>query len=89
MAFLREAIGTGNFTVNTLRTVTKRLRTDALAADIENQAAQKYVSDGGDLNKFNFVQNRKTAITEATRQINEREAKQKRISELRKKQGGQ
>jgi len=89
LAFLREAIGTGNFTVNTLRTVTKRLRTDALAADIENQAAQKYVSDGGDLNKFNFVQNRKTAITEATRQINEREAKQKRISELRKKQGGQ
>jgi hypothetical protein len=88
LAFLREAIGTGNFTVNTLRNVTKRLRTDALAADIENQAAQKYVSDGGDLNKFNFVQNRKTAIEQATRQINEREAKQRRIEELRKKQGG-
>jgi len=89
LAFLREAIGTGNFTVNTLRTVTKRLRTDALAADIENQAAQEYVSKGGDLNKFNFVENRKNAIEQAKRQINEREAKQRRIDELRKKQGGQ
>lgn len=89
LAFLREAIGTGNFTVNTLRTVTKRLRTDALAADIENQSAQEYVSGGGDLNKFNFVENRKKAIDQAKRQINEREAKQRRIDELRKKQGGQ
>jgi hypothetical protein len=89
LAFLREAIGTGNFTVNTLRTVTKRLRTDALAADIENQSAQEYVSGGGDLNKFNFVENRKNAIDQAKRQINEREAKQRRIDELRKKQGGQ
>jgi hypothetical protein len=89
LAFLREAIGTGNFTVNTLRTVTKRLRTDALAAEIENQGAQEYVSSGGDLNKFNFVENRKKAIDQAKRQINEREAKQRRIDELRKKQGGQ
>lgn len=89
LAFLREAIGTGNFTVNTLRTVTKRLRTDALAAEIENQSAQEYVSGGGDLNKFNFVENRKKAIDQAKRQINEREAKQRRIDELRKKQGGQ
>jgi hypothetical protein len=89
LAFLREAIGTGNFTVNTLRTVTKRLRTDALAADIENQSAQEYVASGGDLNKFNFVENRKKAIDQAKRQISEREAKQRRIDELRKKQGGQ
>jgi hypothetical protein len=89
LAFLREAIGTGNFTVNTLRNVTKRLRADALAADIENQAAQKYVSDGGDLNKFNFVDNRNKAIEQAKRQLSEREAKQRRIEELRKKQGGQ
>jgi hypothetical protein len=89
LAFLREAIGTGNFTVNTLRTVTKRLRTDALASEIENQGAQEYVSSGGDLNKFNFVDNRKKAIDQAKKQINEREAKQRRIDELRKKQGGQ
>jgi hypothetical protein len=89
LAFLREAIGTGNFTVNTLRTVTKRLRTDALAAEIENQGAQEYVASGGDLNKFNFVENRKKAIDQAKRQISEREAKQRRIDELRKKQGGQ
>jgi hypothetical protein len=89
LAFLREAIGTGNFTVNTLRTVTKRLRTDALAADIENQSAQEYVASGGDLNKFNFVENRKKAIDQAKRQLSEREAKQRRIDELRKKQGGQ
>jgi len=89
LAFLREAIGTGNFTVNTLRTVTKRLRTDALASEIENQGAQEYVSGGGDLNKFNFVENRKKAIDQAKRQISEREAKQRRIDELRKKQGGQ
>jgi len=89
LAFLREAIGTGNFTVNTLRTVTKRLRTDALASEIENQGAQEYISSGGDLNKFNFVENRKKAIDQAKRQISEREAKQRRIDELRKKQGGQ
>lgn len=89
LAFLREAIGTGNFTVNTLRNVTKRLRADALAADIENQAAQAYVSSGGDLNKFNFVDNRNKAIEQAKRQLSEREAKQRRIEELRKKQGGQ
>jgi hypothetical protein len=89
LAFLREAIGTGNFTVNTLRTVTKRLRTDALASEIENQGAQEYVASGGDLNKFNFVENRKKAIDQAKRQISEREAKQRRIDELRKKQGGQ
>lgn len=89
LAFLREAIGTGNFTVNTLRNVTKRLRADALAADIENQAAQAYVSSGGDLNKFNFVENRNKAIEQAKRQLSEREAKQRRIEELRKKQGGQ
>jgi len=89
LAFLREAIGTGNFTLNTLRNVTKRLRTDALAADIENQSAQEYVASGGDLNKFNFVENRKKAIDQAKRQISEREAKQRRIDELRKKQGGQ
>jgi hypothetical protein len=89
LAFLREAIGTGNFTLNTLRNVTKRLRTDALAAEIENQSAQEYVSGGGDLNKFNFVENRKKAINQAQSQISEREAKQRRIDELRKKQGGQ
>jgi hypothetical protein len=89
LAFLREAIGTGNFTLNTLRNVTKRLRTDALAAEIENQSAQEYVSGGGDLNKFNFVENRKKAINQAQSQISEREAKQRRIEELRKKQGGQ
>jgi hypothetical protein len=89
LAFLREAIGTGNFTVNTLRTVTKRLRTDALAADIENQSAQEYVASGGDLNKFNFVENRKKAIDQAKRQLSEREAKQRRIDEFLKKQGGQ
>ena len=89
LAFLREAIGTGNFTLNTLRNVTKRLRTDALAAEIENQSAQEYVSNGGDLNKFNFVENRKKAINQAQSQISEREAKQRRIEELRKKQGGQ
>jgi hypothetical protein len=89
LAFLREAIGTGNFTLNTLRNVTKRLRTDALASEIENQSAQEYVSGGGDLNKFNFVENRKKAIDQAKRQLSEREAKQRRIEELRKKQGGQ
>ena len=89
LAFLREAIGTGNFTLNTLRNVTKRLRADALAADIENQSAQAYVSGGGDLNKFNFVDNRNRAIEQSKRQLSEREAKQRRIEELRKKQGGQ
>lgn len=87
LAFLREAIGTGNFTLNTLRSVTRRLRTDALAADIENQEAQKFIVGGGDLNKFDFADNRKKSIELAKQRILEEERKLKRLQELRDKQG--
>lgn len=88
LAFLREAIGTGNFTLNTLRSVTRRLRVDALASDLENQEAQKYISAGNDLNKFDFAANKKKALELAKQQMSEREAKERRLEELRAKQGG-
>jgi hypothetical protein len=87
LMFLREAIGTGNFTLGTLQSVVKRLRTDALTSEIENEKAQQFVLQNGDLNRYDFAKARKDAQTEANRRIAEQEAKQRRLQELRKKQG--
>jgi hypothetical protein len=87
LAFLREAIGTGNFTLGTLRSVVKRLRTDALTSELENTKAQQFVMQGGDLNRYDFAKARKDAQTEANSRIAAQEAKLKRLQELRQKQG--
>jgi len=89
LAFLREAIGTPGFTVNTLRNVVNRLRTDSLASQFENQFAQDYVMSGGDLNKYNFVDGKKRALDQAKTQIQLTTDKMKRLEELRAKQRGQ
>jgi hypothetical protein len=89
LAFLREAIGTPGFTVTTLRNVVNRLRKDALSSEFENEEAQKFISGGGDLNKYDFVAARKRAQQRANQQIDERTAKQRRLEELRRKQQGQ
>lgn len=90
LAFLREAIGTPGFTVQTLRNVVGRLRKDALTSEIENNFVQDFVSNGGDLNKYNFVAKRKEAQAEADRQTADRDAKLRRLQELRaRKAGGQ
>jgi hypothetical protein len=87
LMFLREAIGTGNFTLGTLRSVVKRLRTDALTSELENTKAQQFVMQGGDLNRYDFAKARKDAQTEANSRIAAQEAKLKRLQELRQKQG--
>lgn len=89
LAFLREAIGTPGFTVQTLRNVVNRLRKDALTSEIENQEVQNFVSGGGDLNRYNFVSARKKAQDDAAKQIEDRTAKLRRLEELRRKQQGQ
>ena len=88
LAFLREAIGTPGFTVTTLRNVVNRLRTDALASKYENDDAQAFVSQGGDLNKYDFAKSKSNAIDRAKKEISDRETKLKRIEELRAKQRG-
>ena len=88
LAFLREAIGTPGFTVQTLRNVVNRLRKDALASEIENNFVQDFVSGGGDLNRYNFVTRRKEAQALADSQLSERDAKFRRLQELRAKQAG-
>jgi len=88
LAFLREAIGTPGFTVQTLRNVVSRLRKDALTSEIENNFVQEFVSGGGDLNKYNFVAKRKEAQTLADQQLVDRNAKIRRLQELRAKQQG-
>jgi hypothetical protein len=90
LAFLREAIGTQGFTVQTLRNVVNRLRKDAITAEVENQMIQDYVTQGGDINKYNFVTKRKEAQSIADKQLADQQAKMRRIQELRqKKQGAQ
>lgn len=89
LAFLREAIGTPGFTVNTLRNVVKRLRTDAVASQFENEEAQNFVLQGGDINRYNFVEGKKKAIDRAKAQLSETDSKIKRLQELRAKQRGQ
>ena len=71
LAFLREAIGTPGFTVTTLRNVVNRLRKDALSSEFENDEAQKFISGGGDLNRYDFVAARKRAQQRANQQIDE------------------
>jgi hypothetical protein len=88
LAFLREAIGTPGFTVQTLRNVVNRLRKDATSSEIENQEVQNFIANNGDLNRYDFVSARKRAQQQAEQQINDREAKLRRLEELRRKQQG-
>jgi hypothetical protein len=85
--FLKDAIGKGSYTVDTLRAVVKRIRTEALTAEIENAEIQAVTNAGGDLNKFDFVANRKKANTLAQQQLKEQEDKIKRLQQLRQKRG--
>ena len=87
MQFLKDAIGKGSYTVDTLRAVVRRIRTEALTAEIENAEIQSVTNAGGDLNKFDFVANRKKANTLAQQQLKEQEDKIKRLQQLRQKRG--
>jgi len=85
--FLKDAIGKGSFTVDTLRAVVNRIRLEALTAEIEDSAIQSVINADGDLNKFDFVANRKAAQTQAQQQLREQQAKVNRLQELRNKRG--
>jgi hypothetical protein len=61
LMFLREAIGTRGVTKETLRSVVRRIQQDAYTTIIANTKLQKYVSEGSDLNKFDFAKNTREA----------------------------
>lgn len=85
--FLKEAIGKGSFTLPTLRSVVRRIRSDALASEIEYEGVQQIINTGGDLNKFDFVKNRKNAIATAEKRIQEEQQRLEEYNRLRQKRG--
>ena len=61
LMFLREAIGTRGVTKETLRSVVRRIQQDAYTSLIGNNKLQKYITEGKDLNKFDFAKNTREA----------------------------
>jgi hypothetical protein len=79
--FLKEAVGSRGLTADTLKSVVARI---AREAEIDKKAYDKasaYYEGGGDIAKFNFAKTQE----EATAEVNEKLAKQKRLNELRKR----
>ena len=80
--FLKEAVGSRGLTSDTLKSVVARI---AREAEIDKRAYDKasaYYEGGGDIAKFNFAKTQE----EATAEVNEKLAKQKRLNELKAKQ---
>lgn len=80
--FLKEAVGSRGLTADTLKSVVARI---AREAEIDKRAYDKasaYYEGGGDIAKFNFAKTQE----EATAEVNEKLAKQKRLNELKAKQ---
>ena len=80
--FLKEAVGSRGLTAETLKSVVARI---AREAEIDKRAYDKasaYYEGGGDIAKFNFAKTQE----EATAEVNEKLAKQKRLNELKAKQ---
>jgi hypothetical protein len=80
--FLKEAVGSRGLTPETLKSVVARI---AREAEIDKRAYDKasaYYEGGGDIAKFNFAKTQE----EATAEVNEKLAKQKRLNELKAKQ---
>lgn len=61
LMFLREAIGTRGVTKETLRSVARRIEQDSYTTLIGNNKLQKYISEGKDLNNFDFAKNTREA----------------------------
>lgn len=79
--FLKEAVGSRGLTPETLKSVVARIAREAEIDKLAYNKASKYYEGGGDIAKFNFAKTQE----EATAEVNERLAKQKRLEALRKK----
>lgn len=88
LKFLREAIGTGNFTLGTLKSMVRRIREDAISAQLENEGVQTVINTGGDLNRFDFVGNRTTAQRRAKAVADQEEKEREEYLRLLQKRGG-
>jgi hypothetical protein len=89
LAFLREAIGKGSLTVNSLRAVVGRIKEDAIASEFENEGVQNVINAGGDLNRFDFVKNRREAQKRATLEVQKEQKEIQRLRELQSRRGRQ
>lgn len=87
LAFLREAIGKRTLTVNTLKSLANRIKEDAIVAEFENEGVQNVINSNGDLNRFDFVKNKRQAQQRAKAALAQEEQEQKRLRELRAKRG--
>lgn len=67
LMFLKEAIGNTGMTKQTLNSMLKRMRTEALTDKKAYEDVFQYQLGGNDLNKYDFVSNRSKAKKEAQR----------------------
>jgi hypothetical protein len=67
LMFLKEAIGNTGMTKQTLNSMLKRMRTEALTDKKAYEDVFQYQLGGNDLNKYDFVSNRSKARKEAQR----------------------
>jgi hypothetical protein len=67
LMFLREAIGTGGMTKQTLQAMLRRMREDAIADKEAYKDAFNFEQGGGNLNKYDFATSRTKARTTAKR----------------------
>jgi len=67
LMFLKEAIGNTGMTKQTLNSMLKRMRTEALTDKKAYEDVFQYQLSGNDLNKYDFVSNRSKARKEAQR----------------------
>jgi hypothetical protein len=67
LMFLKEAIGNTGMTKQTLNSMLKRMRTEALTDKKAYEDVFQYQLGGNDLNKYDFVNNRSKARKEAQR----------------------
>lgn len=79
--FLKEAVGSRGLTPETLKSVVARIAREAEIDKRTYDKASAYYEGGGDIAKFNFAKTQE----EATAEVNDRLAKQKRLNELRKR----
>jgi hypothetical protein len=76
--FLKETIGTRGLSVRTLQFVADKIEQDALIDGELNEALNKYVAEGKDLNNFNFASQRKDVAEKVRKDL-------ARLKELREK----
>jgi hypothetical protein len=67
LMFLREAIGTGGMTKQTLQAMLRRMREGAIADKEAYKDAFKFQQSGGNLNDYDFAESRTKARTTAKR----------------------